>query len=153
MPSIADAWLARAKAVLTGQHPHSEVVQSAISFLTAVYGSQSAQLSALTRGLEQVAKSASNPGNASHHQERLADGAIRNAIAEIEGGLINSLRAQVAGEVFGELVGLAKETLDDDTETAKNISAVLIAAAFEDLMRRMGSELGVSLEGRDWKKS
>ena len=55
--------------------------------------------------------------------------------------MIVSLRAQVAGEIFGELVGLAKDTLVDDTETAKNVSAVLVAAAFEDLMRRMGSEL------------
>jgi hypothetical protein len=31
--------------------------------------------------------------------------------------------------------------LQDNTEAAKNVSAVLIAAAFEDLIRRMGSEL------------
>src|ERR1700747_81940 len=36
---------------------------------------------------------------------------------------------------------LSKETLEDDTESVKNVSAVLTAAAFEDLMRRMGSEL------------
>jgi hypothetical protein len=66
---------------------------------------------------------------------------LRNAIAEVEGGLIVGLRAQVAGEIFSELVGLGKEVLEDDTESAKNVSAVLIAAAFEDLMRRMGSEL------------
>jgi len=36
---------------------------------------------------------------------------------------------------------LSKETLEDDTESAKNVSAVLTAVAFEDLMRRMGSEL------------
>jgi len=47
----------------------------------------------------------------------------------------------VAGEIFAELVGLGKETLQDDTEAGKNVSAVLIAAAFEDLIRRMGSEL------------
>jgi hypothetical protein len=45
-----------------------------------------------------------------------------------ENGLIASLRAQVAGEVFAELVGLSKETLKDRTESAKNVSAVLIAA-------------------------
>jgi hypothetical protein len=31
--------------------------------------------------------------------------------------------------------------LEEGTESAKNVSAVLIAAAFEDLIRRMGSEL------------
>ncbi|MCU1240975.1 MAG: hypothetical protein JWO71_1701 [Candidatus Acidoferrum typicum] len=146
MPANADAWLARAKAVLSGHAP-SEVVQSAISLLTAVYGPQSAQMNAFTTGLAQIAKLAPNPINSSHHQEQLAQGAIRNTIAEIEGGLIVSLRAQVAGEIFGELVGLGKETLEDDTDSAKNVSAVLIAAAFEDLMRRMGSELA-GVEGR-----
>jgi hypothetical protein len=137
----ADAWLVRAKAVLSGQHTASEVVQSAISLLTAVYGPQSAQLNAFTTCLAQVAKLAENPTNSSHHQERLAYGAIQNTVAEIEGGLIVGLRAQVAGEIFVELVGLGKEALEGDTEAAKNVSAVLIAAAFEDLMRRMGSEL------------
>lgn len=44
-------------------------------------------------------------------------------------------------EVLSELVALGKEVLADDTDAAKNASAVLIAAAFEDLMRRMGAEL------------
>src|SRR5207248_2452638 len=37
--------------------------------------------------------------------------------------------------------------LEDDTESAKNVSAVLVAAAFEDLIRRMGTELA-SIVGR-----
>jgi hypothetical protein len=143
----ADAWVARGKDVLNGQHLAEEVVQCAISILTAVYGSQSTQLNAFTAGLAQVAKSAPSPTNARHHQERNAHGAIQNVIAEIEGGLVVSLRAQVAGEIFGELVGLGKEVLEDNTETSKNVSAVLIAAAFEDLMRRMASELA-RVEGR-----
>ncbi len=87
----ADAWLARAKAVLSGQHPGAEV-QSAISLLTAVYGPQSAQLNALTTGLAQIAKLAPNPTN-SDHQTIHAYGAISNVVAEIESGLITSLRA------------------------------------------------------------
>jgi len=47
----------------------------------------------------------------------------------------------VAGEILAELVRLGKEILQEHTEEAKNVSAVLIAAAYEDLMRRMGQEL------------
>ena len=100
MADNSAAWLKRAKEVTTGQHAPSEVIQSAISLLTAVYGPQSAQLSALTTGLAQIAKMAPNPTNSAHHQERTADGAIRNTIAEIENGLILSLRAQVAERFF-----------------------------------------------------
>jgi hypothetical protein len=109
--------------------------------LTALHGAQSTQLKAFLDGCTAISKNTTGAGNAAHHLHHHAHGAIRNAIAEVEGGLIVGLRAQVAGEIFSELVGLGKEVLEDDTESAKNVSAVLIAAAFEDLMRRMGSEL------------
>ena len=47
----------------------------------------------------------------------------------------------MAGEVLADLVGLGKETLFQPTEAAKNVAAVMIASAFEDLLRRMGVEL------------
>jgi len=141
MLNNSEPWLTRAKTILAGNQAASEEIQSAVSLLTAVYGPQSTQLKASTTALDQIARSAPNPTNAVHHQKHHARGVIRNVVAEIEGGLITSLRAQVAGEVLAELVGLAKERLDDDTESGKNVSAVLIAASFEDLMRRMGSEL------------
>jgi hypothetical protein len=140
MINNAEPWLTRAKSMLADRHMASEEIHFATSLLTALYGAQSPQLIAYNTGLAQIAKSAENLTEAVFSQQQHAHGAIRNAIAEIEGGLITSLRTQVAGEVFAELVGLGKEILEDDTESAKNVSAVLIAAAFEDLMRRMGSE-------------
>jgi hypothetical protein len=139
MLNNSDAWLTRAKQVLS-EIQSSGHSQFAISLLTAVYGPRSPQLMAYTTTLEQIAVLSPNPTNAMHHQQRHAHAVIRNVVAEIEGGLITSLRAQVAGEIFAELVGLGKEILEDGTDSAKNVSAVLIAAAFEDLMRRMGSE-------------
>jgi len=141
MTTNADAWLVRSKALIAGDRESSEVVQFAISLLAAIYGPQSAQSEVLTTALAQIAKSAGNPINSAHHQQVYALGAIRNTVAEIEGGLIVRLRALIAGEIFAELVGLGREILEVDTEARKNVSAVLIAAAFEDLMRRMGSEL------------
>jgi hypothetical protein len=115
--------------------------------LTALHGAQSTQLKAFLDGCTAISKNTTGAGNANHHLYQHAHGAIKNAIAEVEGGLIVGLRAQVAGEILSELVGLGKEVLEDDTESAKNVSAVLIAAAFEDVMRRMGSELA-SVTGR-----
>jgi hypothetical protein len=140
MPNT-EAWLARAKKLLSVTPLASEEVQFAISLLTATYGPNSPQLDAFKAALAQMAKAAPNPTNAAHHQQMYARGAIQNVVAEIEGGLIGSLRAQVAGEVLGELIRLGKEILEDNDEPSKNVSAVLIAAAFEDLMRRMGTEL------------
>ena len=54
---------------------------------------------------------------------------------------MTSLRVLVAGEILSELIRLGKEVLQEQRDEAKDVAAVLIAAAFEDLMRRMGSEL------------
>ena len=145
MSSQTDAWIRRGKQLLTNYNPES--IQFAVSFLTAIYGPSSVQLGTFNTTLAQIAKTASNPANAEEHQITAAMAAIGNTIAEIEGGLISSLRAAVAGEVFGELVTLGKEILGDGSEPAKNVSAVLIAAAFEDLIRRMGTELA-GVQGR-----
>lgn len=147
MPDNSEAWLNRAKAVLTDRASQSEAIQFAVSLLVAMYGPRSPQLDGFNNGLAQIAKSAKAGSDVLFFQHRHATGAIRNVIAEIEGGLIVRLRTQVAGEVFSELVALGKEILQGGSDASKNVSAVLIAAAFEDLMRRMGSELA-GLVGR-----
>lgn len=142
MPLNAEPLLKRAGQVLAQplSANASEHIQFATFMLTALHGAQSTHVKAFSDGCTAISKNTTGAGNAAHHLYHHAQGTIRNAIAEVEGGFV-SLRAQVAREVFSELVGLGKETLADDTESAKNVSAVLIAAAFEDLMRRMGSEL------------
>lgn len=142
MATNIEGWLTRAKALTSpGARNEPELIQFATSFLTAIYGSNSAQVSALATSLAQAAKPSTHPIAAISFQSMSAHGAIVNTIAEIEGGLIVSLRAQVAGEILGELVRSGKEILEDGTDSAKNVSAVLIAAAFEDLIRRMELEL------------
>ena len=36
---------------------------------------------------------------------------------------------------------MGQETFEEGNDASKNVSAVLVAAAFEDLIRRMGSEM------------
>jgi hypothetical protein len=70
----------------------------------------------------------------------LALGTITNTLMELEAGLIISIRTAVTGEVLAELLGLAKEILNEKSDTSKNVCAVLVAAAYEDMIRRMGQE-------------
>lgn len=144
-----DMWLNSARGVLarTISGHSSEAVQFATSMLTAFHGPRSTQLKAFTEGLEMDSRRAANATDADWHHLARARGAITNAVAEVEGGLITSLRVLVAGEMLSELVRLGKEVLETKTEEAKNVAAVLVAAAFEDLMRRMGEEFA-SVTGR-----
>ena len=57
--------------------------------------------------------------------------------AEIKSGLVQSIRLGVVGEVLAELAAMARDALD---EKSVQVAAVLTAAAFEDLMRRLGQE-------------
>src|SRR5579872_2078043 len=118
----------------------SEAVQFATSMMTALYGPESPQIRQFRDGCAQVAKIAATPQNMDHYFRRQALGAVRNTVTELKAGLIVRLRVAVAGEILAELIRLAKEIMDDRTGEAKNAAAVLIAAAYESLIRRMGEE-------------
>ena len=69
----------------------------------------------------------------------IALGTLQTLKREVETGLIGNLRLEITGEVLSDFLLLAKSSLDEGTEDGKNVSAVLTAAAFEDLIRRMGA--------------
>jgi hypothetical protein len=142
----SDLWLKQAGEILQpgvgtrGAGQGSRAVAFATSLLTALYGPESTQLQQFRDGCAAIAKIAPNPVNMDHELLQHAKGTIRNTKAELEAGLIVRLRVAVAGEILAELIGLAKDVMADRTEEAKNAGAVVLAAAYEGLMRRMGEE-------------
>lgn len=142
-----EAWIKRIEEVLAQPQRAGELVQTATSVLTNLYGPHSTQLKAFNAGLEMVTNKAGSTTSVHHAQLNYAVGTLLNARAELKAGLVPSVRVLVAGEVLGELVRLGKEILEEKSEGAKNVAAVLVAAAFEDLMRRIGEEFA-SVTGR-----
>lgn len=137
-----DAWIKRADEVLgsISHSTYSEGMQFATSMITAFYGPDSPQMKTFRETAQSLRKGEINliPFFLADH----ARGTIQNVIAEIKSDLIKSVRALLTGEIVAELLGLAKEISADHSESAKNVSAVLAAAAFEDVIRRMGTEFG-----------
>ena len=109
----------------------SEAVQFATSMLTAFYGAESPQLAQFRNGCA---------GKSEILLLYHALGAIKAADRELKTGLIVNLRVAVAGEVLTELIRLAKDILVDRTEAATDAGGVLVAAAYEGVLRRMGDE-------------
>jgi hypothetical protein len=66
-------------------------------------------------------------------------GALRSMRAEVEQGLVGNVERRTTGEVLGDMLTLAKEALDEGTTDAKNVAAVLTAAAYEDTVRRLAA--------------
>lgn len=135
-----DAWLARAKTVTESRMPNNqdsgEALQFAVSMATALYGAESQQLQMLKKRAEAIAKEKGNfyPFVMVH---QFAVGAIRNMVAEIEAGLVSSVRLGLTGEILGDLVGIAREMLGAGSLPA---AYVLTAAAYEDTLRRLAQE-------------
>jgi hypothetical protein len=117
----------------------SGLLQGTTSLLALTHGPKSAQLLAFEA---QVASAQSHGGNwlnRAAEVRNVALGALNTLKREVEMGLIGNLRLEVTGEVLSDFLLLAKSSLDEGTEDGKNVSAVLTAAAFEDLIRRMGA--------------
>jgi hypothetical protein len=133
MINNSEAWSKQAEEVLKGAAGISstEAVLFATSMLTAFYGAESPQLRQFLDGCAGKFELA-----LIHH----ALGAIKAADRELKAGLIVNLRVAVAGEVLTELIRLAKDILVDRTEAATHTGGVLVAAAYEGLLRRMGEE-------------
>jgi hypothetical protein len=140
MARKGEEWLSPAKEMIANPVAHRKpMVPFAVSMLAALYGPQSVQLQTLNRRIDLCKPEGFLTVQDLRMQQALDS--IQSTVIEIENGLIANLRPQVRGNSWPSLIALGKEILSDSAEPAKNVSAVLIAAAFEDLVRRMGTEL------------
>jgi len=143
MPINIDGWLARAETFegqsrvgsLSAPGKSAEALGFAISMATTFYGATSQQVAMIKRGADNISTAKTQHNFIDLYQ--FATGCIKNMAAEIKGSLVGSIRLGVVGEVIADLMGLAREALAEDSVP---VAAVLTAAAFEDLMRRLGQE-------------
>src|ERR1700730_3389886 len=117
----------------------STLTQGATTLLALTHGQRSPQLSAFETDIASAQANEANSMVRAMVVRSVAFGALRNLKGEVETGLIGNLRLEITGEVLSDFLLLAKSSLDEGTEEGKNVSAVLTAAAFEDLIRRMGT--------------
>lgn len=129
----------------------NEVLQGTITVMSAVYGPDSHQVKTLLEATEQTVKKAPHNHVAAQGMAVLT-GALRNLKAEIDAGLMGSLQRRIAGDVLTDFIQLAKAALDEAGDQAKNVAAVLTAAAFEDTIRRMGSTFAGVIGKEDLSK-
>jgi hypothetical protein len=72
-----------------------------------------------------------------------ARGVFRAAKEDFDGGYVFSLEQAVSGEIFGDFVALAKQSLADGH---KDVAAVLACAALEDALKRFARVNGLSVD-------
>jgi hypothetical protein len=119
----------------------SYVFAGTMSLFCSLYGEKSEQVALLKDMREKAA--ALIPKSLVSTMDRLMpgiSGMLENLLSEVQSGLLGNLKNRFTGEVLSDFIGLAREALSEDTSEAKNVAAVLAAAAYEDTLRRIGSE-------------
>jgi hypothetical protein len=119
----------------------SEVFSGTVNLVEIVWGHNSAQMNNLIekrKRIEHRDSSIPSYGDCMLCQE--AVGVLKNLKNDLNSGLLGSLKNQYSGEILSDFVVLAREAASGKEDGAKNVSAVLAASAFEDTIRRLGSE-------------
>jgi hypothetical protein len=117
----------------------TELYQGAITMLEFTHEENCSQISALRDLVAGHQKSKEPAIRITRAISSSALGSLNSLKGEVEAGLVGNLRREVTGEVLGDLLLLAKATLDEGTESSKNVASVLVSAAFEDTIRRLGA--------------
>jgi hypothetical protein len=125
-----------------------ELAPGTTTLLALVYGDRSPQLGSYARQLDRIFDHAHTDIGRDNQIGGVSLGTLRNLKREIESGLTGNLRQQITGEVLTDLIQLSRTVLIEQGDKAKNVAAVLAAAAFEDTIRRMGKNFA-GLIGED----
>jgi len=128
----------------------NEVYQGTITLMQSLYGPNSRQERALHDGVRNARERlGAAPGFQMGWAVAAVRGALSNIVDELRTGLVGTLQQAVAGDVLGDFVRLARHVLDRQGEAGKNVASVLVAAAYEDTIRRMGAAFAGVIERDD----
>ena len=126
--------------------------------MQALYGPDSAQEKALRTYLERLPASY-HPSNINviGHSIDAIKGALTSIKDELDAGFIGTLRGRLTGETLTDLIKSSRAVLQEQNDDAKNVAAVLAAAAFEDVIRKLadlrgGRAIEKLAEVLDWLK-
>ena len=115
----------------------SEIASGTVAILEGLYGGNSEKCKLYIHGRKQLLDS--------WEIAQFSSGVLKSIRSEIETGMVGNLRREVEGEVFGDFIGLAKQTLDEK----KDVAAVLVCAALEDALKRLAMQEKLKVEDKD----
>jgi hypothetical protein len=110
---------------------------SAENLIRAVYGEE-------TPHYKNFREAYTNCSGNEHHIKRLI-ALFQSAKEDFEGGYVFNVELKISGEVFGDFVALARQSL---SEGQKDVAAVLACAALEDAIKRLATTNGIATDGK-----
>jgi hypothetical protein len=121
-----------------GPEQYSWVLHGTTGVIVLLYGRDSAQLSAFQQALSDTQKRVDREYYDSqlYSLTQVVSGVLHNMLAELDSGLIGSIRQQVAAEVLSDFVALSRAALEEAGGQGKNVAAVL--GLFQRQLLRVG---------------
>ena len=107
------------------------------NLIKAVFGEESPHYINFAEELKQC--------GGSDHEIHALQGVFQSAKEDFEGGYVFNVDLRISGEVFGDFVVLAKQSL---TEGHKDVAAVLASAALEDALKRYANAEGLNIDNQ-----
>ena len=123
-----------------------EIYSGTITIATQLWGASSAQVDAVKQLREDMQSSNWVGGAKASHIVLQCQGVLRSIASDIRAGRLGSIRLESQGQVFADLINVAKIALSEGT---KDVAAVLTAAALEDSLKRYGEAKGLDVEDKD----
>ena len=114
----------------------SEVYHGTLGILQALYGKGSSQERDLRALVETIGAKVPHEDHRVGQAINAIQGVLVSVKADLDAGVIGTLAGVVTADVLTDLVKLSRAVLDEAGDDAKNVGAVLAAAAFEDAIRR-----------------
>ena len=131
---------------LQGYDVVGEVYAGTIALATQLWGASSPQLEAVKQLAADMQSSSWDARGKAENVVRQCHGILRGYAADINADRLGSLRLEHQGQVFADLVNTAKAAVDGG---AKDVAAVLAAAALEDTLKRFAEAKGLDVEDRE----
>lgn len=129
-----------------GDRDPLNILNGTLTLMRSLYGPDSLHVRALLQRRNDIYEDRTWAEHVRHHRMVQAlQGALANLREEVEQHLLVSLERRITGDVLSDLLQLARAALSEPGDAAKNVAAVLAAAAFEDTLRRIAREHGGSL--------
>jgi len=112
---------------------------SAINLLHGVFGETNPHYLRLRDELSRIGNNYID-----ERQLNACRGMFLGAKSDFDGGFLFDVKRSIAGELFGDMVALAKAALDEGHHT---VAAVLASAALEDALKRFAESNDLVVEG------
>jgi uncharacterized protein YutE (UPF0331/DUF86 family) len=124
----------------------AETYAGAITIASQLWGTGSAQVDAIKQLREDMQASRWAERAKAENILLQCQGVLRSIASDIRAGRLGSIRLEYQGQVFADLLNVAKAAMAEGT---KDVAAVLAAAALEDALKRYGQANGLDIEDKD----